>query len=65
MASLASLMNGHRPDFANICNCNSLTKLVPAALSINMHFENNSYNVWATGKIYHHGIDRQKQWGDN
>jgi iduronate 2-sulfatase len=65
MASRASLMSGYRPDFAHIYNCKALDALAPDALTLNKHFENNDYNMWATGKIYHHGIDRVKQWGEN
>ncbi len=64
MASRASLMSGYRPDFNNIYNCGPLTDLVPNALTINKHFENNGYDIWASGKIYHHGIDREQQFGD-
>jgi iduronate 2-sulfatase len=65
MASRASLLSGYRPDFARIYNCESLDNCVPDSLTLNKHFENNGYNIWASGKIYHHDIDRKKQWGDN
>ncbi len=64
MASRASLMSGYRPDFNNIYNCGPLTDLVPNALTINKHFENNGYAIWASGKIYHYGSDRKQQFGD-
>lgn len=63
MASRASLLTGYRPDHANIYNCKAVDELVPEALTINKHFENNGYKIWASGKIYHHGVDHQKQFG--
>ncbi len=33
-------------------------------MTINQHFQNNGYQIWASGKIYHHGIDRELQWGE-
>lgn len=65
MASRASLMSGYRPDFAQIYNCESLESLAPNTLTLNKHFQNNGYDIWATGKIYHHDVDRKKQWGPN
>ena len=65
MSSRASLMSGLRPDTLRIYNTNSLDELAPDVLTINQHFENNGYQIWAAGKIYHHGIDRQVQWGGN
>ena len=64
MASRASLMSGYRPDFAQIYNCDPLEKLLPQALTINKHFENNGYQIWATGKIYHHRKDHKNQFGE-
>lgn len=63
MATRASLMSGYRPDYANIYNCEALQTLAPDALTLNKHFENNGYEIWATGKIYHHGIDHRTQFG--
>jgi iduronate 2-sulfatase len=37
----------------------------PMLLTLNQHFENNGYQVWASGKIYHHGIDHKLQFGEN
>ncbi|MBT3382228.1 MAG: sulfatase [Prolixibacteraceae bacterium] len=65
MASRASIMSGLRPDTLNIYNCAALNELAPDVLTINQHFENNGYKIWASGKIYHHGIDRKVQFGEN
>ena len=65
MASRASLMSGLRPDTLMIYNTGSLNELAPDVLTINQHLENNGYQIWASGKIYHHGIDRQVQWEAN
>lgn len=64
MASRASLMSGLRPDTLKIYNCKSLNELAPDVLTLDQHFENNGYQIWASGKIYHHGIDYEKQFGD-
>lgn len=64
MASRASLMAGVRPDTLNIYNCLSLEEDAPEILTLDQHFENNGYEVWASGKIYHHGIDYDVQFGD-
>lgn len=64
MASRASLMSGLRPDTLNIYNCLSLEEDAPGILSLDQHFENNGYEMWAAGKIYHHGIDYDVQFGD-
>ncbi len=65
MASRASLMSGLRPDSHAIYNCKALTDLAPDVLTLNRHFENNGYQIWSSGKIYHHASDRQAQFGDN
>lgn len=65
MASRASLMSGLRPDTLQIYNCESLEKDAPGILTIDQHFENNGYEIWAAGKIYHHGIDYDVQFGDS
>jgi len=65
MASRASIMSGYRPDTLNIYNCKSVDKLMPEVLTLNKHFENNGYQIWASGKIYHHESDRKNQWGEN
>lgn len=65
MASRASLLTGYRPDHNYIYNCKAVDELVPDALTINKYFENNGYNIWASGKIYHHEVDHKKQFGSN
>lgn len=65
MASRASIMSGYRPDTLHIYNTSSLDELAPEVLTLNQHFENNGYQIWASGKIYHHGIDHKKQFGNN
>ena len=64
MASRASLMSGLRPDTLNLYNCLSLEEDAPGILTLDQHFENNGYEIWAAGKIYHHGIDYDVQFGD-
>lgn len=64
MASRASLMSGLRPDTLHIYNCASLEEDAPGILTLDQHFENNGYEIWAAGKIYHHGTDYDVQFGD-
>jgi iduronate 2-sulfatase len=64
MASRASIMSGLRPDTLQLYNCESLEKDAPGILTLDQHFENNGYKIWASGKIYHHGIDYDIQFGD-
>lgn len=64
MASRASLLTGYRPDFNMIYNCKSVKDLVPDALTMNRYFENQGYQVCATGKVYHHKEDVKEQFGD-
>jgi arylsulfatase A-like enzyme len=64
MSSRASLMSGLRPDTLRIFMNGPLEEYAPGILTLNQHFENNGYQIWASGKIYHHGIDREIQWGD-
>jgi len=64
MATRASLMSGLRPDTLNIYNCESLEADAPGILTLDQHFENNGYEIWAAGKIYHHEIDYDVQFGD-
>lgn len=65
MASRASIMSGFRPDTLHIYNTKSLNELAPDVLTLNRHFENSGYKVWASGKIYHHEIDHKLQFGEN
>lgn len=64
MASRASIMSGLRPDTLKIYNNLSLHENAPGILSLDQHFENNGYEIWAAGKIYHHGIDYRTQFGN-
>jgi len=64
MASRASLLSGYRPEHNRIYTCGSLHTLVPDALTLNQHFSQNGYEIWASGKIYHHAEDHQHQFGD-
>ena len=65
MASRASLLSGLRPDTLDIYNCESLEEDAPGILTLDQHFENNGYEIWAAGKIYHHRIDYDVQFGDD
>jgi len=65
MASRASLMSGLRPDTLHIYNCESLEADARGILTLDQHFENNGYAIWAAGKIYHHGIDYDVQFGND
>ena len=64
MSSRASLMSGLRPDTLRIFMNGSLNEYAPGVVTLNQHFQNNGYQIWASGKIYHHGIDRELQWGE-
>jgi iduronate 2-sulfatase len=64
MASRASLMSGLRPDTLDIYNCKSLQEDAPNILTLNQHFEQNGYQIWASGKIYHHQTDHELQFGN-
>jgi arylsulfatase A-like enzyme len=57
-------MSGLRPDTLGIYMNGPLNDYAPGILTLNQHFQNNGYHIWASGKIYHHGIDREIQWGD-
>jgi len=63
MATRASLLSGYRPDHAHIYDCRSLQEDDPNALTINKWFEQNGYDIWATGKIYHYPEDHKAQFG--
>ena len=63
MASRASLLSGYRPEHNRIYTCAALHTLLPDALSLNQHFEQNGYEIWASGKIYHHAEDHRHQFG--
>lgn len=63
MASRASLLTGIRADTLGIYNQGSVNELAPDVLTLNRHFEENGYTIWTTGKIYHHKIDEEVQFG--
>jgi iduronate 2-sulfatase len=64
MASRASVLSGIRPEKQGIYTCEPIQDLVPNVLTINKFFKKNGYNIAASGKVYHHGIDMKKQFGD-
>ncbi|NHE56561.1 sulfatase-like hydrolase/transferase [Cyclobacterium plantarum] len=63
MASRASILSGIRPEKQGIYTGESVADLMPDVLTMNMFFKENGYNIAAAGKIYHHGIDHEKQFG--
>ena len=65
MSSRASLMSGLRPDTLGIYLNRSLHEHAPGVLTLNRHFQEHGYQIWASGKIYHYAEDRQIQWGNN
>lgn len=65
MASRASIMTGIRPEKHGIYTGESVKDLLPNVLTLNNLFEQNGYNIAATGKIYHHGSDHEKQFGED
>jgi len=64
MASRASLLTGLRPEYHDIYNGESVVDLVPDALTLNKHFEENGYRLAAYGKVYHYEEDHIAQFGD-
>lgn len=65
MASRASVMSGIRPEKHGIYTGEAVEDLIPGALTLNKFFKQNGYIIAATGKTYHHVIDREKQFGDD
>jgi iduronate 2-sulfatase len=65
MASRASIMSGMRPEKCGIYTGQALQDLVPNVLTMNKFFKQNGYNIASCGKIYHHGSDTKKQFGDD
>lgn len=63
MASRASLMSGYRPNHAGIHTNAPLRDLLPNAPTLDRHFEQHGYDIWATGKIYHHALDSRERFG--
>ncbi len=64
MASRASLFTGLYPSTNRIYSCLSVDELMPGQLTINQLFSQAGYDVYGTGKLYHHGVDHQKQFGE-
>lgn len=65
MASRASVMTGIRPERHGIYTGEAVENLLPDVLTINKFFKQNGYNIAAAGKVYHHGIDHENQFGDD
>ncbi|MEL7120966.1 MAG: sulfatase [Bacteroidota bacterium] len=65
MASRASILSGLRPDTLDIFRGLSVEEHAPNITTINRHFKNNGYQIWAAGKVYHHGRDRNDQFGED
>lgn len=64
MASRASILSGIRPEHNKIYTTAAVNDLIPDVLTLNRFFEANGYNIAACGKVYHHEIDRETQFGD-
>ncbi|QCX01332.1 sulfatase [Aggregatimonas sangjinii] len=65
MASRASLLTGIRPERHGIYTGESVTDILPEVLTMNKFFAQNGYEIASLGKIYHHGEDTKKQFGDD
>jgi iduronate 2-sulfatase len=65
MASRASVMSGIRPEKHGIYTGEAVEDLFPDVMTINKLFKQNGYNIAAAGKIYHHDIDHEKQFGED
>lgn len=63
MASRASVMSGIRPEKHGIYTGEAVKDLLPDVLTINKFFKQNGYNIASRGKIYHHVVDTEKQFG--
>ncbi|GAB5552776.1 MAG: sulfatase [Saprospiraceae bacterium] len=63
MASRASIMSGIRPERKGIYTGEAVADLMPDVLTMNQFFKAQGYNIASTGKIYHHGVDTEKQFG--
>lgn len=64
MASRASLLTGYRNNQYRIFNNEAVQKIIPGALTMNKFFENNGYDVYGVGKLYHHTEDHREQFGE-
>lgn len=65
MASRASIMSGIRPEKSGIYTGEAVENLMPNVLTLNKFFKQNGYAISSCGKIYHHGIDTEKQFGSD
>lgn len=65
MASRASIMSGIRPERQGIYTGEAITDLMPNVLTMNQFFKKQGYNIASCGKIYHHGADTEKQFGED
>lgn len=65
MASRASIMSGIRPEKKGIYTGAAVQDLMPDVLTMNNFFKQNGYNIASCGKIYHHGKDTRKQFGED
>lgn len=63
MPSRASMLTGYRPQYHKIYTGESVADLLPDALTLNRHFEDNGYQVAAYGKVYHYNSDHVAQFG--
>ncbi len=64
MASRASIFTGCYTNTHRIYSCLSVDDLMPGALTINGFFKNSGYDIYGIGKLYHHGEDHIKQFGE-
>ena len=63
MASRASIMSGIGPEKHGIYTGEAVENLLPNVLTLNKFFKEQGYNIGTCGKIYHHRIDTEKQFG--
>ncbi len=64
-ASRASLLTGLRPTRNRFLNYYTrVSKDVPDALTLPMHFKNNGYYTVSNGKIFHHTNDMDSSWSE-
>jgi hypothetical protein len=62
--SRAAIFSGKRPSTSGVYdNTNEWRKVLPPALMLPTQFRNAGYLVAGSGKLYHHGRDRQADWG--
>lgn len=63
-ASRASMLTGYQPVANHIYSTFSVEQLMPGALTINKFFENQGYDVFGIGKLYHYPEDYIEQFDD-